>query len=239
MRQLFQHLRTAELELAEIPCPQAGSGQVLIQTQTSLISQGTERMLVEFSEASLVSKARQQPEKVRMVLDKIRTDGVLPTVDAVLRKLDTPMPLGYGNAGVVIGVGSDVHDLQIGDRVASNGAHAEIVCVPRNLVARIPDAVSFEQAAFTVLSSIALEGVRVTDPQLGERILVFGLGLVGLLVCQFLKANGCEVMAVDLLERRLELARALGIETVHVGQGGDPAAAALAWTGGAGVDAAI
>ena len=239
MRQIFQHLRTAQRELVELPCPLPAAGEVLIQSRASLISQGTERMLVEFSEASLISKARQQPERVRMVLDKMRTDGLLPTLEAVFRKLDEPMPLGYCNAGVVIGLGVRVQDLQIGDRVASNGPHAEIVCVPRHLVAKIPDNVTFDCAAFTVLASVALEGVRVANPQLGERVLVFGLGLVGLLVCQFLRANGCDVLAVDLVEKRLELARTMGIGTVNMRDGGDPVAAALAWTGGTGVDAAL
>src|SRR5690606_26059738 len=160
------------MELAEVPCPPVGRGQVLIQTRASLISAGTERMLVEFSQANLIQKARQQPDKVRQVLDKMRTDGILPTLEAVFRKLDEPLPLGYSNAGVILETGPGVYDLLPGDRVISNGPHAEVVCIPRNLCAKVPDNVSDEEAAFTVLSSIALQGVRLVHPSLGERIVV-------------------------------------------------------------------
>lgn len=227
------------MELAELPCPQVGRGQILIQSRASLISAGTERMLVEFSQANLIQKARQQPDKVKQVLDKMKTDGLMPTLDAVFRKLDEPLPLGYCNAGVVLEVGPGVHDIQIGDRVASNGPHAELVCVPRNLCAKIPDGVSDEEAAFTVLSSVALQGVRLTQPTLGERFIVFGIGLLGLLTIQLLRASGCSVLAVDLSEDRLKLAESFGADTVNIGAGGDPIAAAEAWTSGAGVDGAI
>ena len=235
MKQVLQHLRTGEMELAELPCPQVGRGQLLIQTRASLISPGTERMLVEFSQANLIQKARQQPDKVKQVLDKMKTDGLMPTLDAVFRKLDEPLPLGYCNAGVVLEVGPGVHDIQPGDRVASNGPHAEIASVPRNLCAKIPDGVSDEEAAFTVLGSIALQGVRLAQPTLGERFVVFGMGLLGLLSTQLLRANGCEVLAVDLSEGRLKLAEGFGAKTVNIGAGGDPIAAAEAWTSGAGV----
>ena len=227
------------MELAEGPCPLAMPGQVLVRTTASVISAGTERMLVEFSQANLIQKARQQPEKVRQVLDKIRTDGLLPTLDAVFRKLDEPLPLGYCNAGTVVEVGTGVTDLVPGDRVASNGPHAEWVSVPRNLCAKIPDGVPDDQAAFGVLGSIALQGVRLTAPTLGERFLVFGAGLLGLLTVQLLRASGCEVLAVDLNAGRLELAEQFGAKTVNVAAGGDPVAAALAWTNGQGVDGAL
>ena len=190
MRQVLQHLRTGELEVADLPAPGVRAGSVLIRTRRSLISAGTERMLVEFSKANLIQKARQQPERVKQVLDKIRTDGLAPTLEAVFRKLDEPLPLGYCNAGEVLEVGRGVHDLAPGDRVISNGAHAELVCVPRNLVAAIPDGVADEEAAFTVLGSIALQGIRLAAPQLGERFVVFGAGLLGLLTVQLLRANG-------------------------------------------------
>jgi len=193
-------------------------------------------MLVEFSKANLINKARQQPEKVRQVLDKMRTDGLMPTLGAVFRKLDEPLPLGYCNAGTVLEVGEGVHDIQPGNRVASNGPHAEVVCVPRNLCAKIPDSVSYEQAAFTVLGSIALQSLRLAGPMLGEKFMVFGMGLIGLSAVQLLRANGCEVMAVDVNPRRLELAEAFGAETVNVAAGGDPVIAANKWTGGHGVD---
>jgi len=239
MKQILQHLRSGEMELAELPCPRPGRGQVLIQTRASVISAGTERMVVEFSQANLLQKARQQPDKVKQVLDKMKTDGLMPTLEAVFRKLDEPLPLGYCNAGVVLEVGAGVHDLQPGDRVASNGPHAEIACVPRNLCAKIPGGVSDAHGAFTVLGSIALQGVRLAQPTLGERFAVFGMGLLGLLTAQLLRASGCEVLAVDLSGERLKLAEGFGARTVNLGAGGDPIAAAEAWTAGAGVDGVI
>lgn len=227
------------MDLAEVPCPQAGRGQVLIQTRASLISAGTERMLVEFSQANLLQKARQQPEKVRQVLDKIRADGLLPTLETVFRKLDQPLPLGYCNAGVVLDVGAGVTDLTPGERVISNGPHAEVVCVPRNLVAKVPEAVSEEQAAFTVLASIALQGLRLVQPTLGEKVAVFGLGLIGLVTVQLLHASGCEVLAIDLHPQRLALAERFGAKVVDVSRGADPVAAANSFTAGQGVDAVL
>ena len=239
MKQILQHLRTGKMELAELPCPQVGRGQVLIQTRASLISAGTERMLVEFSKANLISKARQQPDKVKQVLDKIKTDGLMPTLEAVFRKLDEPLPLGYCNAGVVLEVGSGVSDIQPGDRVASNGPHAEVVCVPRNLVAKVPDNVTDEQAAFTVLAAIALQGIRLAQPTLGERFMVFGMGLIGLITVQLVRLSGCEVLAVDLNPQRLSLAERFGAKTVDLSQGADPITAAKGWTGEDGVDGII
>ena len=227
------------MELADVPCPLATPGCVLIRTHASLISAGTERMLVEFSQANLLQKARQQPEKVRQVLDKMATDGLLPTLDAVFRKLDEPLPLGYCNAGRVVEVGPGVTDLRVGDRVASNGPHAEWVAVPRALCAKVPDGVKDEQASFAVLGSIALQGLRLAEPTLGEQFVVFGAGLLGLLAVQLLRANGCEVLAVDLNSTRLALAEQAGARTVHVGEGGDPVAAAQAWTRGQGVDGVL
>ena len=227
------------MELAEVPCPQVGRGQILIQTRASLISAGTERMLLEFSQANLIQKARQQPDKVREVLDKIKTDGLMPTLEAVFRKLDEPMPLGYCNAGVVLEVGTGITDIQPGERVASNGPHAEIVLVPRNLCAKIPAGVTDEQAAFTALGSVALQGVRLTQPSFGERFVVFGMGLLGLLTIQLLRASGCEALAVDLNPERLAFAERLGARVVNVTSGGDPVAAVQAWTAGRGVDGAI
>ena len=227
------------MELAELPCPKAERGQVLIQTRASLISAGTERMLVEFSQANLIQKARQQPDKVKQVLDKMKTDGLIPTLEAVFRKLDEPLPLGYCNAGVVLEVGAGVHDIQPGDRVASNGPHVEVVCVPRNLCAKVPVGVSDEDAAFTVLGSVALQGVRLAQPTLGERFVVFGMGLLGLLTIQLLRASGCDVLAIDLNEERLKLAESFGAKAVNIGSGGDPISASEAWTSGLGADGVI
>lgn len=239
MKQILQNLKTGKMELAELPCPQVGSGQVLIQTRASLISAGTERMLVEFSQANIIQKARQQPDKVKQVLDKMKTDGLMPTLEAVFRKLDAPMPLGYCNAGVVLEVGSGVTDLLPGDRVISNGNHAEVVCVPRNLVSKIPDGVSDEEAAFTVLSSIALQGIRLVQPTFGEKIMVFGMGLIGIITAQLLRASGCEVLGVDFNSERLAMAEKFGAKTVDLSKSSDPIAVANGWTGEKGVDAVI
>ena len=239
MKQILQNLKNGVTEIVDVPVPAPGRGQALIRTSRTLVSAGTERMMVDFGKAGWLEKARQQPEKVQQVLDKIRTDGLIPTMEAVFSKLDEPIPLGYCNAGTVLEVGAGITDLLPGDRVASNGPHAEMVCVPRNLCAKIPDGVTDEEAAFTVLGSIALQGVRLAVPTLGERFIVFGLGLVGLLTVQLLRANGCPVLAVDVSETRLKLAENFGAETVNLTLGGDPVATALAWTGGRGVDGAI
>ncbi|MFW6414170.1 MAG: dehydrogenase, partial [Verrucomicrobiota bacterium] len=175
MKQILQDLRSGKLELADIPSPAIGSGNVRIQTRNSLVSAGTERMLVEFSQANLLQKARSQPDKVKQVLDKIKSDGLLPTLETVFSRLDEPLPLGYSNAGVVLESDSAVSEFQPGDRVVSNGRHAEIVTAAENLLAGIPDNVSDEEASFTVISSIGLQGVRLTQPTLGERFVVFGL----------------------------------------------------------------
>lgn len=239
MKQVLQNLRTGETVLTEVPSPGTGRGMVLIQTRASLISAGTERMLVEFGKASLLGKARSQPEKVKQVLDKIRSDGLLPTLEAVFNRLDEPLPLGYCNAGIVLEVGPGVTEFKPGDRVASNGPHAEIVCVPKNLCARIPEEVSDEQAAFTVLSSIGLQGMRLLDPTLGERFVVFGLGLIGLVAVQLLRANGCSVLGIDVHPGRLALAERFGATVANAAAGGDPTAAASAWTEGKGVDGVL
>lgn len=162
--------------LEEVPSPQVKSGSVLIKTSRSLVSLGTERMLVEFGKANLIEKARQQPDKVKQVLDKIKTDGLQPTLEAVFNKLGQPLPLGYCNVGTVVAIGKGVTELKVGDRVASNGQHAEFVCVPKNLVAKVPDNVSDEEAAFTVIGSIGLQGIRLLNPQLGETVVVTGIG---------------------------------------------------------------
>ncbi|MBS1556967.1 MAG: bi-domain-containing oxidoreductase [Bacteroidetes bacterium] len=211
MKQLIQNLRTGTTSLEEVPVPQAKRGHVLIQTTHSLVSLGTEKMLVEFGKASLIEKARQQPEKVQQVLDKIKAEGLMPTLEAVFNKLDQPIPLGYCNVGVVREVGEGVTEFAVGDRVASNGPHAEYVSLPKNLCARIPDNVTNEEAAFTVIGSIGLQGIRLIQPTFGEAIVVVGLGLIGLLTAQLLKAAGCRVMGFDVDQRKVAIARDLGI----------------------------
>jgi predicted dehydrogenase len=232
-----QNLRTGETAVVESPSPSPGPGTVLVQSRASLISAGTERMLIDFGKASFLGKARAQPDKVKQVLDKLRTDGVAPTLEAVFNRLDEPLPLGYCNAGIVREVGPGVKGVRPGDRVASNGSHAELVVVPSRLCARIPDEVTDEQASFTVLSSIGLQGIRLVRPELGERVVVYGLGLIGLVTVQLLRASGCDVLGVDLNPARLALAERLGASTVSAGA--DPVTAAAAWTEGKGVDAVL
>ena len=239
MKQVLQNLRSGQTTVEDVPAPGLGRNSVLIQTRASLISAGTERMLVEFGRASLLAKARAQPDKVKQVLDKIKTDGLMPTLEAVFNRLDEPLPLGYCNAGTVLEVGPGASEFTVGDRVASNGPHAEIVCVPKNLCAKIPDGVTDEQAAFTVLSSIALQGVRLAAPTLGETVAVIGMGLIGLVNGQLLRASGCRVLGVDVNASRLALAEGFGCQTVNSAAGGDPVEAAMACTNGHGVDAVI
>ena len=239
MKQVLQSLKSGTTEVAEIPVPRAGRGQLLIHTRSTLVSVGTERMLVDFGKANFIDKARQQPDKVRMVLDKIRTDGLGPTLDAVRNKLDQPLPMGYCNVGIVDEVGAGVTGFAVGDRVASNGKHAEFVSVPVNLCAKVPDAVSDDEAAFTVLGAIALQGIRLVQPTLGEAVVVTGLGLIGLVTVQLLRAHGCRVLGLDFDKAKLALAQQLGAEVVDLGAGADPVAAATAFSRGRGVDAVI
>ena len=239
MKQVLQQLRSGQIELADVPCPIVGPGRLLIQTTRSLISPGTERMLVEFGQASLLGKARSQPDKVRQVLDKIRAEGLLPTLEAVFNRLDEPLPLGYCNVGRVVEVGKGVRDFTVGDRVASNGPHAEMVCVPQALAAKLPDGVSDEHASFTVMGAISLQGIRLLAPALGERFVVVGLGLLGQLAVQLLRAHGANVLGVDVNPQRCELARGFGCEAVCVGDGADPVRAADVFSRGGGVDGVL
>lgn len=239
MKQIVQNLRTGVLERMEVPCPQVSHGNLLIQTRASLISAGTERFVVEFGKASLVAKARQNPERVKQVLSKIKADGLLPTLEAVFTKLDEPLPLGYCNAGQVLEVGEGVEGYAVGDRVASNGHHAEIVKVPVHLCAKIPSNVTDEEASFAVLGAIALQGIRLLKPELGEQVVVFGLGLVGLLAVQMLVASGVKTIGIDLDPDRLRLAEACGAAVINPAQGTDPVAAATALSGGQGVDGVL
>jgi len=239
MRQILQNLKSGATVVADIPAPSLRPGHLLIVTTRTLVSSGTERMLVEFGRAGLIEKARQQPDKVRMVLDKIRTDGVAATLQAVRSKLEQPLALGYCSVGRVREVGPGVSGFSIGDRVASNGKHAEVVCVPQNLCARVPEVVDDDSAAFTVAGAIALQGMRLAAPTLGETVVVSGLGLIGLLTVQLLRANGCRVLGTDFAPERLALARQFGADVVNMGAGADPVAAALAFSRGRGVDAVI
>jgi predicted dehydrogenase/threonine dehydrogenase-like Zn-dependent dehydrogenase len=239
VKQVLQSLRTGATEVADVPCPAPRSGELLIRSRRTLVSVGTERMLVEFGRAGWVEKARQQPDKVRMALDKIGTDGLLPTVEAVFNKLDEPVPLGYCNVGTVVQCGPGVTGFATGDRVVSNGRHAEIVSVPVNLCARVPDEVTDDAAAFTVLGSIALHGIRLAQLTLGEAVVVTGVGLIGLLTVQLLRAQGCRVLGLDFDAGKLALARRFGAEVADLSAGHDPISAAQRFSRARGVDAVI
>jgi len=237
MKQLIQSLKTGQIEILEIPIPLVRANYLLIQTSRSLISTGTERMLLEFGKASLIEKARKQPEKVKQVLQKIKTDGLISTLEAVRARIDEPLPLGYCNVGKVIGVGEGADSFKIGDRVFSNGAHVEIVCVPKNLCAKIPGNVDDRVAVFTVPASIALQGIRLLNPTLGEFIVVIGLGLIGQLAIQLLIINGCNVLGIDMDINKVKLAEqfgAWGLVTTN-----DIVEKAISFSGGRGVDGVL
>ncbi len=239
MKQIIQSFKTGDTVLTEVPSPTVKSGQLLIQTTRSLVSLGTEKMLVEFGKASLIQKARQQPEKVKMVLDKIKTDGLMPTLETVFNKLEAPLPLGYCNVGKVIDVGDRVTNFKVGDRVASNGQHAEFVSVPQNLAAHIPDDISDDEAVFTVIGSIGLQGIRLINPTMGETIVVIGLGLIGLLAAEMLIANGCKVIGYDLDDNKVEIAKTKGIIAFNPLKGNDPVKFVNNQTDNIGADAVL
>ncbi len=237
MKQILQSIADGTTSIVEIPCPNRAEGAILSTSRVSLVSAGTERMLIDFGKANYFDKVRQQPDKVKQVFDKIRTDGLLPTISAVRSKLDQPLPLGYCNVGVVLE--SDVNDLKVGDRVVSNGHHAEIVNVPHNLCAKIPANVTDEVAVFTVIGAIALQGIRLAAPTLGESFVVTGLGLVGLMAVQLLRAHGCRVLGIDFESNKCELARKFGADTVDLSKGEDPVAIAMNFSRGRGVDGVL
>ncbi len=240
MKQLLQNLRNGDTWVEEIPIPAINDHQVLIRTEVTLVSVGTEKMLVDFGRANLLSKIKQQPDKVRMVLDKVRTDGLFATLDAINAKLDTPIPLGYCNVGRVVQLGKKVTEFALGDRVVSNGNHAEYVAVGKNLCAKMPPQVANDAAAFTVIGAIALQGVRLAAPQLGETVAVIGLGLIGMLCVQILRAHGCQVIAIDLSATKVAAATALGAQGfVITQQTPDPTDYALQKTQQRGVDAVL
>ena len=237
MKQILQNIANGETQLVDVPCPKSSKGQLLIKTSRTLVSVGTERMLIDFGKANWIEKARSQPDKVRMVLDKVKTDGLQPTIEAVRSKLDQPLPLGYCNVGTVIDDGDS--QFEQGQRVVSNGNHAEVVRVPKNLVAAIPDGVDDESASFTVLAAIALQGIRLVKPTMGETVVVTGLGLIGLLAVQMLKANGCRVLGIDFDSSKCELAKQFGAEVVDLSKGEDALQAAESFSRGQGVDAVL
>lgn len=237
MKQVLQSLSSGDTELADVPAPQPLDGSLIIGSKASVISAGTERMLVEFGKANYLEKAKQQPDKVVEVIQKVKTDGLGPTINTVRSKLDQPLALGYCNAGVVLNSGVD--GFVIGDRVASNGYHAEIVRVPKHLCAKIPDNVDDESAAFTALGSIALQGIRLLNPSLGESAVVSGLGLIGLMAVQILKASGCRVLGIDTETSRCKLAESFGIDVINLSVVSDPVVVAERFSAGRGVDSVL
>ncbi|MGZ8842235.1 MAG: bi-domain-containing oxidoreductase [Pyrinomonadaceae bacterium] len=236
MFQVIQDVRSGQTGVREIPDPIALPSQVVVRIVASLVSAGTERYVVDLARKSVFGKARERPDHVRRVMQKIKQEGFRPTMSQVFAKLDEPMPLGYSSAGIVLECGRGVQEFKPGDRVATAGPHAGVIGVGRNLCARIPDGVSFEQAAYTSVASIALEGIRLARVTLGERVLVVGLGLVGQISVCLLKAQGCRVFGTDIDPKKLELARALGADEVGTGA---PIEAVRAFSDSFGVDAAI
>ncbi len=241
MKQLIQSFKTGELGLFDVPAPVCQENGALVQTTVSLVSAGTEKMLVDFAKKSMLAKAKDRPDLVKQVVDKMKKEGVRNTLDKVFTKLDSPIPLGYSLAGRVIEVGANISGVNIGDRVACGGAgyanHAEINYVPKNLMVRIPDGVDDIDAAFVTVGAIALQGVRQTEPKLGEKVAVIGLGLLGQLTIQLLKANGCKVIGSDIDPDKMALAKKLGADEVC--HAADLIAKANAFSNGYGVDAVI
>jgi predicted dehydrogenase/threonine dehydrogenase-like Zn-dependent dehydrogenase len=242
MKQLLQNLKDGEGLVAEVPAPVARAGRVLVRTAASLVSAGTERAVVELGRKNILAKARERPDLVRKVVDKVKAEGLVNTLGAVREKLDESHALGYSAAGVVVEVGAGVTEFRAGDRVACAGAgyatHAEVLSVPKNLCVRLPDAVDFEAGAFGTVGAIALQGVRLAEPTLGESVVVVGLGLIGQLTCQLLAANGCRVFGVDTDAGRVDLARTLGADDGAT-SGGEVRRAVEAWTRGRGADAVV
>ena len=240
MKQILQNIKSGDLTLEDVPPPALLPMGIRVRTAMSLISAGTERMIIELAQKSLVGKAQARPDLVKQVIDKAKKEGVLNTFRNVMSKLDKPMPLGYSAAGIVEAVGAEAATFSVGDRVAIAGAgyanHAEVNYVPKNLAVRIPDGVSFEEAAYTTVASIALQGVRNCKPELGENVAVVGLGLIGLITAQLLRANGCRVIGIDLDPKKVELGLNMGMDAGVVS---DPAKEVDRFTAGRGVDHCI
>jgi len=242
VKQILQNARTGALELVEVPAPAVGPGLVLVRNVYSVMSPGTEKMAMDFARKSMLGKARSRPDLVKQVTRKLRQEGPLPTYRTVMNRLDAPQPLGYASAGIVEEVGKDVHSFVSGDRVACAGAgyanHAELIVVPENLTAHVPEGLGLDKAAFATLGAIAMQGLRVGDPTLGEVVAVIGLGLIGQLTVQLLLANGCRVYGIDLDPKRVAEASAQGMDW-GAAPGDDHAPLLSRVTGGHGVDLVI
>ncbi|MCX8500524.1 MAG: bi-domain-containing oxidoreductase [Alphaproteobacteria bacterium] len=238
MKQIVQNISNGRTELVTVPAPVCGPHEVLIRVYSSLISAGTEKMLINFGRSSLISKARSQPERVAQVVSKIKSDGILATYDSVASKLSQPIPLGYSNAGIIVEVGSKVQNFAVGDRVCSNGKHAEFVAVSANLCAKIPNSVTYEEASFASIASIALQSVRLANVNIGDRVAIIGLGLIGLLTAQILRAQGCQIVGIDFDKTRLDQCKSYGAATFTAEQA-DLVLQSLAFTEQRGFDAVI
>ncbi len=218
MKQLLQNTRNGKSTIEDVPVPTPREGQALVKTEASIVSAGTERMVVEFAEKSLVGKARSRPDLVKQVLDKARREGVVNTAQAAFNRLDQPMALGYSSAGTIVELGKDMQGFRVGQRVACAGGgyavHAEYNVVPRNLLTPLPKNVDFESAAFTTLGAIAMHGFRLAEPQIGENVAIIGMGLLGLLAAQIAMAAGCNVLGIDVDSARIALASSLGLRAV-------------------------
>jgi predicted dehydrogenase len=236
LKQVAQDIRHGMIAVRDLPAPSVSPGHVVVATAASLISSGTERYVTQLAQSSLLAKARQRPDHVKRVLQKIQQEGLRSTIDQVRARLSEPMPLGYAAAGVVLECARDVQEVKAGDRVAVAAPHAGIVAVGKNLCARIPDSVSFDRAAYTSVAAIALQGVRLAKATLGESVLVIGLGLVGQISVALLKAQGCRVFGIDVDPRKLDLALEFGADGVATGS---PLDAVKAFSGGAGIDAVV
>ncbi|MGQ9818156.1 MAG: bi-domain-containing oxidoreductase [bacterium] len=212
MKQVIQNIRNGKLSVVEVPDPVVKKGYVLIANAVSVVSAGTEKAVIELGKKSLLGKARERPDQVRRVLEKLRNEGLISTIAQVRERLDEPLAMGYSSAGIVLACGEGVQEFKPNDRVASNGPHAGIVCVPKHLCALVPDNVSFDNAAFTVLGAIALQGIRLSKVELGSVVFVIGLGLIGQLTVALLKANGCRVLGTDLDKSKCELALHMGAD---------------------------
>lgn len=239
MQQVLLNKGTGATVLIDAPVPALRKGHVLIRTQSTLISAGTERMLIGFGRASMFDRAREQPDMVKMLFEKMRTDGLMSAIDAVRSKLDQPLALGNCNVGTVIEAAAGITQFRPGDRVVSNGSHAGVVSVPKNLCACIPDKVEDESAVFTVLGAIGLQGLRLAQPTLGETVVVTGLGLIGLMTVQMLCAQGCRVMGIDYDLQRLEMARKFGAYAVDPSADDEVVMRVMDFSRGRGVDAVI
>ncbi len=242
MKQVIQHFRSGMLKVDEVPETAVKRGGILVRNAASLISAGTEKLAIELAQKSLAGKAKERPDLVRQVVDKLRRDGLVSTFNTIKARLDTPLALGYSCAGTVCEVGQGTEEFLAGERVACAGtnyaSHAETVFVPQNLAVKIPEEVSFEEAAFVTLGAIALQGVRTAEAKLGEAVAVIGLGLLGQLTVQILKAAGCRVIGIDLEQGKLELAKQLGADAAVL-RSADVEAAVTQFSGGYGVDAVI